>query len=142
MKRTPMRFKRVAEAFWSESSSGSEHSAEEESFADLSDLVNSFLDIQGGSRDDGLGLIDYEKEVAKSDSDSNNGCDSDTKDLLKSLFECDDVKLNIHGEAEKACRVLGTSSSPDFKRQLMTRLRDCGFDAGTFVSLYIFVLLC
>ncbi|KAK2997514.1 hypothetical protein RJ639_025603, partial [Escallonia herrerae] len=128
----PVRFKRVAQAFDQVAarvriceSSGSEHSPAE-SMADLSDLVKSFLerDVQGGG--DG-----EKRENERDDCESCSG-DSEARDMLRNILsghDNDDYWGRIHAEAEKACRVMGNRSSPDFKRRLMARLRERGFDA-------------
>ncbi|KAL0353274.1 UNVERIFIED_CONTAM: hypothetical protein Sangu_0908700 [Sesamum angustifolium] len=139
MVKIPVKFKRTAAAFdqaarvrsWE--SSGSEHSA------DLSHLVNSFLeseimreektsdqavddqDVDGGSE-----IVDDQSEE--------NSPDFELQDLLKKLFdrEEDGVKRSIHAEVEKAVGELAGDEklSTDFKRRLMARLRGRGFDAG------------
>lgn len=135
-----MRFERVAAAFHDVSrvrlgeSSGSEHSPE--SFTDLSDLVNSFIERDGGAFDH----RDHEKEAVEHEKDQNHAessdwSDSETKDTLQSLFGCDDDdggdREEIRAATELAIRgLIGDRSSPGFKRQLMARLRDRGFDAG------------
>ncbi|XP_031128558.1 uncharacterized protein LOC116030449 [Ipomoea triloba] len=142
----PARFKRVADAFDEAAvtlrarppcgSSGSEHSAAaaaEESFTDLSGLVNSFMEKSlwegievGGGGDD----VDRD-EVEPEDDD---GYDVDeTKDDLERLLSYGDVdvtKRNVYEKVEKAIRDSGDRSSPEFKRRLMARLRYNGFDAG------------
>ncbi|KAK2997515.1 hypothetical protein RJ639_025604 [Escallonia herrerae] len=129
----PVRFKGVAQAFDQVAarvrvceSSGSEHSPAE-SLTDLSDLVNSFLerDVQGGDGD--------KRENEHDDCQSDCSGDSDTRDLLRKILsdlDNDDYRERIHGEAEKACRVIGNRSAPDFKSRLMAQLREKGFDAG------------
>ncbi|KAK3036948.1 hypothetical protein RJ639_030913 [Escallonia herrerae] len=139
----PVRFKRVAQAFNQVAarvrvceSIGSEHSPAE-SLTDLSDLVNSFLerDVRGGEGD--------KRENERDDCESDCSEDSDTRDLLRNILsglDNDDYRERIHGEAEKACRVIGNRSSSDFKRRLMARLREKGFDAGKsllFNSLFL-----
>ncbi|KAL0363163.1 UNVERIFIED_CONTAM: hypothetical protein Scaly_1271500 [Sesamum calycinum] len=139
MVKIPVKFKRTAAAFdqaarvrsWE--SSGSEHSA------DLSHLVNSFLeseimreektsdqavddqDVDGGSE-----IVDDQSEE--------NSPDFELQDLMKKLFdrEEDGVKRSIHAEVEKAVGELAGDEklSTDFKRRLMARLRSRGFDAG------------
>ncbi|KAK2992235.1 hypothetical protein RJ640_005722 [Escallonia rubra] len=130
----PVRFKRVAQAFDQVAarvrfceSSGSEHSPAE-SLTDLSDLVNSFLerDVRGGAHGE-------KRENERDDCESDCSGDSDARDLLRNILsglDNDDYRERIYGEAEKACRVMGNRSSPDFKRRLMARLREKGFDAG------------
>lgn len=138
----PVRFKRVAEAFEEVakvrgcvSSSGSEHSpaAEEgESLRDLSDLVNSFLEkgIYGN-----FGGNENQVDMVAGDFDDlDQGSDSEGRDLVKSLLgfrdDDDEIRREISEEVEEGLRVVGDSSSPEFKRRLMTWLRERGFDAG------------
>ncbi|MCL7045871.1 hypothetical protein MKW94_028428 [Papaver nudicaule] len=143
MERNPGRFKRVAEAFNEAAricaeSSGSEHSAvEETSPSDLSDLVNSFLEM--ANDDEVAEEQTYDEKIVNvknNKGSSDNGLDdSKTKDMLKSLLlgvkDDYEVKREIHEETELAYKDIGISSSEDgFKRLLMTRLRQRGFDAG------------
>ncbi|CAI8583661.1 unnamed protein product, partial [Vicia faba] len=129
----PMRFERLAAAFESNEvarvrlceSSGSEHSAGEES-ADLSDLVKSFM----------------EKNSVKEDSIVNDNDDgelewydySEKKKILQEIFDdfaYDNVKEKIRREVEVAYELVGGDrSSSEFKRLVMSRLRERGFDAG------------
>ncbi|KAL6538589.1 hypothetical protein OROGR_012577 [Orobanche gracilis] len=131
MKKIPVKFRRVAAAFdtsWRVSDGG-----DEENSADLSDLVNSFLERE------------TREQIDSDDGDErwnwNNTFDDDvmennfeSRDLLNNLFngENDAVRGRIHLEVENACREIsgGKSSSPDFKRRLLDRLRSRGFDAG------------
>ncbi|KAK2653013.1 hypothetical protein Ddye_012869 [Dipteronia dyeriana] len=137
MARIPVKFKRVAAAFDEVvargvrlcESSGSEHSP---SPADLSDLVNSFME-----NDQYHGAVDDRDEVGKElkeilqGKESGYWCDSERRKMLKGLLECeDDERLRIHREIEIACRLAGDKSSQGFKRRLMTLLRDRGYDAG------------
>ncbi|KAI8001741.1 hypothetical protein LOK49_LG09G00145 [Camellia lanceoleosa] len=128
------RFKRVAEAFDEVArarlceSSGSEYSPPETA-VDLSDLVKSFMEREsgGGEREneEGDGENGFERE--------SYCCDSELKESLIGLLGCDDdneLKRNIGVEIEEAYRVVGNGSSPEFKRRLMKRLRERGFDAG------------
>ncbi|KAG9141611.1 hypothetical protein Leryth_022372 [Lithospermum erythrorhizon] len=138
----PVKFKRVAEAFDDMArdgrqrlceSSGSEHSASDESLPDLSDLVNSFLE----RGHDEVFNVDYDKEE---DSEEDNAIDSKISESgveedLMSLFNNEDgdyVKVKIHAEVEKAYLELGgIGLSPmDSKRRLMALLRERGLDAG------------
>ncbi|CAI9772906.1 unnamed protein product [Fraxinus pennsylvanica] len=129
---TPVKFQRLAAVFEEAArnkeseSSGSEHSPE--SLTDLSDLVNSFLEREEGETEEN----DQEREV---ESEQENNCPDFEllKNDLESLIESDEediITRNIHVEVEKACREIGNSSLPDFKRRLMARLRHRGFDAG------------
>ncbi|KAK5827023.1 uncharacterized protein LOC108482686 [Gossypium arboreum] len=142
MARIPVRFNKIAAAFdeaarastvvarQCESSSGSDHSSED--LSDLSDLVNSFIET-----DDHEGnKTAPEKEDDEHDDGSESepeGYWSETKDALKRLVEKnkgDNVKVKIVGLVELACRNVLDMSSEDFKRRIMSDLRDNGFDAG------------
>ncbi|RZC92307.1 hypothetical protein C5167_026940 [Papaver somniferum] len=150
MEKNPGRFKRVAEAFNEGSkarmcaeSSGSEHSAVNETSPDddLSDLVDSFLER---GYDDGDEVESKENKkivkVRKKKGSNDDGLDgfvdeSESKDMLKSLllgFDADsEAKRKIRHGTELAVKDIGLSSSEaGFKRQLMTQLRQRGFDAG------------
>ncbi|KAM7525268.1 hypothetical protein LguiA_015170 [Lonicera macranthoides] len=133
------RFKRVAEAFEKVASarvcesSGSEHSPE--TCADLSDLVNSFIERNNGVISDDDDEVNMEKEGGRDDFEGGYCSDSETKDLLKSLLKFDDdddevKKKKVRDEAERAYRFIGDRSTPDFKRRLMVQLREFGLDAG------------
>ncbi|KAI3907418.1 hypothetical protein MKX01_036335 [Papaver californicum] len=148
MERNPGRFRRVAEAFNEGAkaaricaeSSGSEHSTVNTSPDDLSDLVDSFL--ERGNDDDEVNFKENEKVVKakkkkRSDDDFDGFMDdSETKDMLKTLLsglgDDSEVLRKIRHETELAFKDIGLSSSAadGFKRQLMTRLRLRGFDAG------------
>lgn len=137
-----MRFKRVSAAFDDVArarlcdSSGSDHSEEDDS-AELSDLVDSFLErdvieLQVGDEDGKM-------EEERSDFDSENcWSDSLTREMLQSLIGGDDgnddgdddVKRKIRDELEVKCRSLENCQAEGFKRRLMTLLRRRGFDAG------------
>ncbi|KAL3614957.1 hypothetical protein CASFOL_040618 [Castilleja foliolosa] len=123
----PVKFKRFAADFgdFSRISDGSD----DESSANLSDLVNSFLEREIREQRNG--------DDRDEDSNSNHEMESnfESRELLEVLFcgENDDVRRRIHSEVEKACREINgrsNSSPPDFKRRLMARLRSGGFDAG------------
>ncbi|KAG5561290.1 hypothetical protein RHGRI_004351 [Rhododendron griersonianum] len=147
-----VRFKRVAEAFDGVSrarlceSSGSEHSPENYSL-DLSDLVESFFEREG--REEGENGDDNGSEVDSLENETKQGeCDDheendqsewESKELLLRglLFgggdqgDDDQVKESIRAEVERASRVVGDGPErPGFKRRVMTRLRERGFDAG------------
>ncbi|XVE51026.1 hypothetical protein DITRI_Ditri02bG0005100 [Diplodiscus trichospermus] len=144
MARIPVvRFNRIAAAFNEAArappvrlceSSGSDHSPED--LNDLSDLVNSFIE-NNCSVETEESKIEPEKE---NENDGSEGywSDSETKDMLKSLLgnnisdgkEDGDVKQKILVQTELVCRGADDMSSEAFKRQLMSRLRDKGFDAG------------
>ncbi|XP_059317744.1 uncharacterized protein LOC132068238 [Lycium ferocissimum] len=130
-----MRFKRVAEAFDEVAkarfceSSGSEHSPME-SVTDLYGLVNSF--IERGNEEEII--IDNDGEELEENGLSVNCFDDlENKDKLRKLLgyeeSDDDVKRNIKTAVENAWVEIGDSTA-DFKRRLMTQLRDRGFDAG------------
>ncbi|KAL0443001.1 UNVERIFIED_CONTAM: hypothetical protein Slati_2022800 [Sesamum latifolium] len=139
MVKIPVKFKRTAAAFdeaarvrsWE--SSGSEHSA------DLSHLVNSFLESEimreEKTSDQAVDDQDVDRGSEIDDDQSeNNSPDFELQDLLKKLFDREDdrVKRSIHAEVEKAMGELTGDEklSTDFKRRLMARLRSRGFDAG------------
>ena len=140
----PARFQRVAEAFDKGAmvrlceSSGSEHSAAAESVADLSDLVESFIErgnYRGDSKDDGEEVErDSFDEMDDEEEQGGYQSDSETKNTLRQLLDknggCDDVKENIVAEVELTCAVIGDRSDREFKRKLTTHLRHKGFDAG------------
>ncbi|KAK6932813.1 Protein of unknown function PDDEXK-like [Dillenia turbinata] len=130
-----VRYKRVVAALDEEAkarlceSSGSEHSPD--NFDDLYDLVSSFIEGDDDQLIDGR-----EKERnGRSDSDSFDCFGSETIDMLQGLLPSNkcyegDAKEEIRAEAELAWRAVGNSSSKNFKRHLMSHLRDRGFDAG------------
>lgn len=133
-----MRFKRVSAAFDDVArarlcdSSGSDRS-EENNSAELSDLVDSFLerDVIELVRDD---QDRNTEEEIKSDFNSENyWSDTMTLEMLQSLIggdHGDDVKRKIRDELEMNCRSLENFQAEGFKRRLMTILRRRGFDAG------------
>ncbi|KAK2412889.1 hypothetical protein QL285_048039 [Trifolium repens] len=111
----PVRFERLAAAFESNEvarvrlceSSGSEHSPENS--ADLSDLVKSFME-----KNSVRAVLEEEED----------GVVHDKEDY-------EEVKEKIRREAEFAIQlVAGDKTSPGFKRLVMSRLRERGFDAG------------
>ena len=122
-------------------SSGSEHSPE--MTMDLSDLVNSFIE-------NGNGFVDSDFDSTTADEDcSFDGIDEDLEEMkesLKRLFRLengDDVRKNVVLDVEKAWHAITTEDSASlpssgFKRQLMARLRDQGFDAGTYLIAFRF----
>ncbi|CAN6546771.1 hypothetical protein ACFX13_037898 [Malus domestica] len=143
-----VRFQRVAAAFDEVArvrlceSSGSEYSAAGESFADLSDLVKSF--IEGGDFEEGgddQDVVRNEKEhLVDEKSEAGDWSDSETKNSLESLFyvKSDGLKKKIVTEVEVALAGIGDdNSSPGFKRRLMTHLRHKGFDAGLCKSKWV-----
>ncbi|KAL1804172.1 hypothetical protein ACET3Z_032819 [Daucus carota] len=133
-----VRFKRVAEAFDRASrarancdeSSGSERHLSPAPESDLSDLVNSFIDGEEGDRgvkEDKLDVTSDENDVG----DYWENCVDSLRDYLEEKCGDGDLKMRIRAEVELACSGLGIDrSSPEFKRCLMTSLRQRGFDAG------------
>ncbi|OIT03146.1 PREDICTED: uncharacterized protein LOC109225285 [Nicotiana attenuata] len=135
-----MRFKRVAAAFDDVAkarfceSSGSEHSSVE-SVTDLYGLVNSFIErgngFRGGRNEEEIINDDNEKE--ENGLSNNYFDDLEIKEKLRKLLgyeESDYVKRNIYSVVENAWLEIGDRSTAEFKRRLMIRLRDRGFDAG------------
>lgn len=129
----PVKFKRVAEAFDEVvktricESSGSEHSPPPESLTNLSQLVNSFLEGE---------VITVNEKLEEIDGNVETNCfdESEIKENLRNLLDPDgnsgdDLKKNVINAVENAL-LAEEASSPEFKRWLMTRLRDQGFDAG------------
>ncbi|CAL0325867.1 unnamed protein product [Lupinus luteus] len=127
------RFERVAAAFDAGmrmcESSGSEYSPQTQtSTHHLSYLVNSFME---------RGEVELDREDREGDYDDE---DEDvqymekSKILLEALFDdtSDDFKAKqkIRRETEIAVGLVGSKSSSQFKRNLMSRLRERGFDAG------------
>ncbi|XP_068323470.1 uncharacterized protein [Pyrus communis] len=141
-----VRFQRVAAAFDEVSrvrlceSSGSEYSAAGESFADLSNLVKSF--IERGDLGEGGG----DRDGVRNDEESEGGdwSDSETKNSLERLFDVkgDDLKKTIADEVEVALAGIGDDLSRGFKRRLMTHLRHKGFDAEVDELKKIVRLMC
>ncbi|KAI3923318.1 hypothetical protein MKW98_026911 [Papaver atlanticum] len=146
----PGRFRRVAEAFNEGSkartcaeSSGSEHSAVNQTSPDddLSDLVHLYLE---SADDDEVAdqeqthekIVEVERKKGSIAEDFDGfKNDSETKEMLKSLLlgfgDDSEVIRKIRDETELAFNDIGMSSSEDgFKRQLMARLRQKGFNAG------------
>ncbi|XP_058727988.1 uncharacterized protein LOC131599729 [Vicia villosa] len=128
----PMRFQRLAAAFESDEvahvrlceSSGSEHSAAEDS-TDLSDLVKSFMEKNSVKEDS----VVHDKDDGEFDWYDY----SEKKEILEEIFGDNDdyVKEKIRREVEVAIElVAGDKSSPEFKRLVMSHLRERGFDAG------------
>ncbi|KAL6542937.1 hypothetical protein OROHE_010457 [Orobanche hederae] len=133
MKNIPVKFRRVAAAFdtsWRVSVCG-----DEENSADLSDLVNSFLERETREQIDSDDGDDEGWNNAFDGDDDDDVMENnfESRDLLNNLFdgENDAVRGRIHREVENACREIrgGESSSPDFKWRLVARLRSRGFDA-------------
>jgi len=151
MGRIPVRFERVAAAFEAdvarvrpcESGGGgggeTEHSPED--LSDLSDLVKSFMekkeeeeDAIGFVWDDGdedLEWFDSEKrEILQTIFSNDGGDDDDAKRLIRREIE---LVMNLVAENEK--------SAPEFKRQLMSRMRERGLDAGELCCNFRFSFL-
>ncbi|KAK9155468.1 hypothetical protein Sjap_002948 [Stephania japonica] len=146
MGRASFRFKRVNDAFDELAryrpceSSGSEHSAED--LDKLSDLIDSFMEREGGvldhggNREDKIGGGEEERGSDADESDQSER--DDTKEMLRSLLfgdresVDDDVKRKIYEIAEIALRGFGTrlSSYEGFKRRFMSQLRQRGLDSG------------
>ncbi|XP_030490417.2 uncharacterized protein LOC115706815 [Cannabis sativa] len=143
MVRIPIMFPRVAAAFDEQvsrvricESSGSEHSPAE-SFTDLSNLVNSFIEKEAWSGDHGC---EFDQEIINQHEGSDVDSWSDElerKDMLKNLLfgvnddeDCD-LKQRIYAEAEIVYEMASDNGDfQGFKRRLMTHLREKGFDAG------------
>ncbi|KAF9588798.1 hypothetical protein IFM89_016119 [Coptis chinensis] len=124
-------------------SSGSEHSSEENS-AELSDLINSFIE-----KDERMFLeeeiIDMEKDGSDSEtisySCSSAGAETSKERmnlLLLGNSHDGDVRMRIRSETELALKDIAAARMMSFsdqgvninKRHLMSRLRERGFDAG------------
>ncbi|XP_045817055.1 uncharacterized protein LOC123910066 [Trifolium pratense] len=138
-KNIPTRFERLATMFKSDEvarvticeSSGSEHSPETESSTDLSDLVNSFMEKSS------VRAVLGKEDVAVLHDKENCNIEwfdySEKKEILQEIFGCgyDVVKEGIKRETEIAIQVVaGDKSSPEYKRLIMSCLRERGFDAG------------
>ncbi|KAL5729779.1 hypothetical protein ACHQM5_002680 [Ranunculus cassubicifolius] len=135
-------FKRVAEAFDETArarlcgSSGSEHSAADDSSPELSDLINSFMENDDRSDEhDEEEIEGNDKGSSVSQRNSFYGSETSNKELLLlSLIDVDDVKDMIRSQTQLAVNEItlpgGTNSTDGLKRQLMNRLRERGLDAG------------
>ncbi|OWM83352.1 uncharacterized protein LOC116202733 [Punica granatum] len=145
MAKIPIRFSRVAAAFDEVTravrlcqSSGSEHSAEDESPVNLSDLVASFMEREGAEavylEDDDTQHDPTLMSISEEGSENYNCSDAEIRDQLQNLFK--ESKNyggeEIRSEIEATLEVINdrTSSHDTFKRRLMTILRERGFDAG------------
>jgi hypothetical protein len=139
----PVRFERLAAAFESNEvarvrlceSSGSEHSPENS--ADLSDLVKSFME-----KNSVRAVLEEEDGVVhdKEDCDFESNDYSEKKEILQEIFYAadDEVEEKIRREAEFAIQlVAGDKTSPGFKRLVMSRLRERGFDAGNYFRIRV-----
>ncbi|KAL6965988.1 hypothetical protein U1Q18_046916 [Sarracenia purpurea var. burkii] len=99
-----------------------------ETSTDLSDLVRLFIERENRSGD---GDDDEEEDEDRSESERKSKCLKVTlRGLLMGCSEDEEVKKRIVAEAEQAYRGMGNGSSPAFKRRLVFRLRQKGFDAG------------
>lgn len=133
----PRRFQRVVAAFEEGAkirpceTKGNEHSA-----VDLYDLVISFH--ERGFRDPRKSREAQKLDLDGDDEINEGDVHGDVRESMKKLFDFgnDVVRLNIRTEVENVLREVGWSSiaSPEFKRRLMARLRDRGFDAGEFLN--------
>lgn len=140
MARIPVKFRRIVAAFNEGAkirlceSSGSDHSPDNST--DLSDLVNSFIERQNTTEEDEDHTESSDRKSEVSESDTNY---LETRERLQSLLACDEeVIQRIRAETQLACQYVGNSSSSKghYKRQLMSRLRNRGFDAGKSSNLY------
>ncbi|CAJ1941442.1 unnamed protein product [Sphenostylis stenocarpa] len=133
MGRIPVRFERVAEAFNADvarvrlcESSESGHPPED--MTDLSDLVKSFME-RDGEGEDAVG-VHFDEGV-----EDLEWFDSEKREILEMIFgggDDGDLKQIIRREAQLALEHVreNENESPQFKRQLMSHLRERGFDAG------------
>ncbi|KAM7270948.1 hypothetical protein ACFE04_030162 [Oxalis oulophora] len=140
----------TARPFSDGNNSGSEHLSpdEEEDLIDLSDLVNSFIEKQcfcGGNDQD---VVENDDEISldKDEDDEEEEKRGQIcycsyigrKEMLEGLLEsCNDVDIvqKIRAQVELIAMSSSLSSSSlEFKRHLMARLRECGFDAGVCKS--------
>ncbi|KAJ6376961.1 hypothetical protein OIU76_026007 [Salix suchowensis] len=153
----PVRFKRVAAAFNEASratrlceSSGSEHCSPDNNSADLSDLVNSFIEREytdqfragGDDRNEkGDNNVAHQDQTDHNRPQSKNNIDhldQDPGDICSFSetkgYAGEFARQKIRKETEVACGIIGERSSLsshlEFKRGLMSHLRERGFDAG------------
>ncbi|GAU14683.1 hypothetical protein TSUD_203320, partial [Trifolium subterraneum] len=134
----PTRFERLAATFESDDvtrviiceSSGSEHSPETENSTDLSDL-KSFME-----KSSVRAVLGKEDAAVLHDKEN---CDfewydySEKKEILQDIFDSsdDEVKEKLRREVELAIQLVAREkSSPEYKRLIMSGLRERGFDAG------------
>lgn len=134
MAKAAVRFKRVAEAF---DIAARERSPVPETFTDLSELVNTFIDGEEIKNNECALLDESETSDENQGGDYWENCIDLLRGFLKGKCNEDDMKLQIQEEVELACRGMGVDRSlPEFKRRLMISLRERGFDAGkSFESL-------
>ncbi|CAN1357527.1 hypothetical protein LINPERPRIM_LOCUS44219 [Linum perenne] len=107
-------------------SSGSEHFTVDSS-ADLSDLVNSFLEQD----------FKFDQQKGDDDGDGDDSFDAvgiyrdgESVSALAELINYDEDREMIRAEVERALAVIGIDEGFNFKRRLMSHLRGAGFDAG------------
>ncbi|XP_010553458.1 PREDICTED: uncharacterized protein LOC104823541 [Tarenaya hassleriana] len=126
----PGRFRRVAAAFDEAAArartpcdeiSGSDHSPE--NMADLRDLVESFMEIDGKPT--------AAEKLEENDSDHDDDFE-DVKESLRGLLGggLDGERRRIAAEVVAASEIVGEKETSCSKRQLMDFLRNKGFDAG------------
>ncbi|KAL4387589.1 hypothetical protein GQ457_09G001050 [Hibiscus cannabinus] len=118
-----LRMNKIALAF-NEAARFCEHSPEDSTETDLSDLVNSFFEVET----DEATMFRRERDVS-----DGYWSESETKSMLLDLLsdEKDDVKQMIRKETEHACEMfVGYGPSEEFRPRLMSHLRDTSFDAG------------
>ncbi|XP_020228015.1 uncharacterized protein LOC109809184 [Cajanus cajan] len=120
----PVRFPRVAAAFDADVARtrlcGSTESDSLRGSADLSDLVNSFMEEREEEGEQHLVGNDSYQKV------------SNKREMLKEIFvQGGDAKQTIIKQVQLAWRLLDLNQkSSQFKRQFMSHLRERGFDAG------------
>lgn len=138
----PIKVKRVAaacdEAARLCERSGSEHSPSSESFADLSDLVTSFMERDErvkAEEDDG----DNEKLSKEEKSNSLDNCLSDSEkssvkvtleEILARDYNGDGLRVKNGAEVELAFELIGRDRVTMLSRRLMSCLRERRFNAG------------
>ncbi|XP_047164187.1 uncharacterized protein LOC124833693 [Vigna umbellata] len=133
MGRVPVSFERVAAAFEADvarvrpcQSGETEYSSED--LTDLSDLVKSFIEKEGEEEDAvGVGCDDSDEDL--------EWFDSEKREILQTIFSDDgddDFKRILRREIDLALNLVveNEKSAPQFKPQLMSSLRERGFDAG------------
>ncbi|XP_059307156.1 uncharacterized protein LOC132058812 [Lycium ferocissimum] len=131
----PVQFKRVMAAFDDVAkariceSSGSEYSS---SLTDLSGLVNSFLERAGEEEEEEINIINEKLFDEFNEGNVDNNCfdELEIEENLRNLLNCDENTGVIIGVVENVLLEENERSSTEFKRRLMNRLRDRGFDAG------------
>lgn len=140
----PMTFMRTAEAFemiarskgCPGSSSGSEYDVVDDDDK-LFDHVNAFIE-----REDGDDFLE-EKGCGNVCEGKREGGDNEFVQYERALLSIDNddfVKRNLRNEVEKSYGFSGGGGGGEFKRRMMAKLREKGFDAGE--SLIAFNFLC